>query len=306
MRASDAQPSGRREPRLRAGGAGLVAACALAWAAGAPAAEPDAGRRYPAPAARQGVAVTDDAFYAIDDRAIERYDAPSGALRARYDAGDDPSIVHLNGCTAHDGVLVCAHSNYPGVPMRSSIERFDLRTLAHLGSQPLADAPGSATWVDWSDGHWWVAFAHYAGRGGEPGKGPEHARLWKLDRSWRPLASYAYPPELVARFAGRSNSGGVFGPDGWLLLTGHDAPELYVTCADDASRSLRWLATWPAPIEGQGIAWHPGTRLLWGVVRDARLIVALRPGSDWRVPAVTPPEVCPSGKADKLEPPSGR
>ena len=263
-------------------------------------------RRYPAPAARQGVAVAGDAFYAIDDRAIERYDVETGALRARYDAGDDTSIVHLNGCTARDGALVCAHSNYPGLPMRSSLERFDLRSLAHIGSQPLADAPGSATWVDWSDGHWWVAFAHYAGRGGEPGKGPEHARLWKLDPSWRPLASYAYPAELVARFAGRSNSGGTFGPDGWLLLTGHDAPELYVTCVDDASGSLRWLATWPAAIEGQGIAWDPDRRVLWGVVRDAREIVALRPGPDWPALGSSPIGACPLGKTSKLRAPFGR
>ena len=71
------------------------------------------------------------------------------------------------------------------------------------------DAPGSATWVVQAGGSWWVAFAHYAGRGGEPGTGPEHARLVTLDADFRSLASYAYPPELVARFAGRSNSGGV-------------------------------------------------------------------------------------------------
>jgi hypothetical protein len=242
-----------------------------------------AARRYPAPAARQGVAVADGAFYAIDDRVIEKYDFWSGARLARYDAGDDARLVHLNGCTVRDAVLVCAHSNYPGVPMRSTLERFDARSLAHLGSQPLDGAPGSATWVDWSDGHWWVAFAHYTGRGGVPGKGPEHSRIWKLDPSWRPLASYAYPPELIARFAGRSNSGGAFGPDGWLYLTGHDAPELYVACVDEEAKVLRWLDTRPAPIAGQGIAWDLATATLWGVMRDAREVVAM--------PAFAPREI---------------
>lgn len=288
---------------------GLAVSAALALAGCAHSADPSAPRSYVAPAARQGVAVADDAFYAIDDRVIEKYDARSGARIARYDAGDDASIVHLNGCTVRDGILVCAHSNYPHVPMRSTIERFDAGSLAHLGSQALADAPGSATWVDWSGGHWWVAFAHYAGRGGEPGKGPEHARLWKLDASWRPLASYAYPPELVARFAGRSNSGGAFGPGGWLYLTGHDAPELYVVCVDEGSAALHWLATWPAPIEGQGIAWDLATGTLWGVVREAREIVAV-PARPDRHPAQTgeagQPGLCPAGKTDKLETPFSR
>ena len=281
----------------------LVVAPMLAAAAAAQA--PEGVRHYAAPAARQGVAVAGSAFYAIDDRAIEKYDRESGARLARYDAGDDAAIVHLNGCTVQGDVLFCAHSNYPRVPMQSSIERFDARTLAHLGSQPLADAPGSATWVVRAGDDWWVAFAHYAGRGGEPGKGPEHARLWKLDASWRPLASYAYPPELVARFAGRSNSGGVFGPDGWLYLTGHDAPELYVACVDDAGRALRWLATRPALIEGQGIAWDLATGTFWGVLRDAHEVVAfpLAPEGPASSAAHAP---CPPGKTDKLETPFSR
>ncbi|HEX5064944.1 MAG TPA: hypothetical protein VFY49_02410 [Myxococcota bacterium] len=281
----------------------FIVAPMLALAAAAQ--TPEGVRHYAAPAARQGVAVAGPAFYAIDDRVIEKYDRESGARLARYDAGDDAAIVHLNGCSVQGDVLSCAHSNYPHVPMRSSIERFDARTLAHVGSQPLADAPGSATWVVQAGGSWWVAFAHYAGRGGEPGKGPEHARLVKLDADFRSLASYAYPPELVARFAGRSNSGGVFGADGWLYLTGHDAPELYVACVDDAAHVLRWLATRPAPIEGQGIAWDLATGTFWGVVRDAREVVSFPLAPEGPTPAVAPAP-CPPGKAGKPQPPFGR
>lgn len=272
--------------------AAAVAGCAAA---------PDAGdarvlRRFAAPAARQGVAVAGDSFYAIDDRAIERYDARSGALLARFDGGDDASLAHLNGGVVVAGVLICAHSNYPQLPMRSSIERFDAATLAHLGSQPLSPT-GSATWVDRAQGRWWVAFAHYAGRGGEPGSGPEATRLWQLDDDWRPLASYAYPDELIARFAGRSNSGGAFGPDGRLQLTGHDAPELYVVCLDPAGERLRWLATWPAPIAGQGIAWHPETGSLWGIVRQRREVLELRLAAAGSVPAAPAGSklACPRG-----------
>jgi hypothetical protein len=232
-------------------------------------------RRFAAPAAGQGVAVTDAAVYAVDTRAIEKY-SPTGSLLLRYDAGDDAAIVHLNGCSAHAGVLYCAHSNYPGLPMRSSIERFDAETLAHIGSQPLDGAPGSATWVDRAGQRWLVAFAHYAGRGGEPGRGPEHSRLVAYDTDWRPLASYRYPAELVARFAGRSNSGGIVAGERLLLLTGHDASELYAACIDESAEVLRWTETWPAPFAGQGIALDAEHGSLWGVVRATRELVQVR------------------------------
>jgi hypothetical protein len=77
-------------------------------------------RRVPVPAATQGVAVVDGAFFAVASRTIEKYDY-EGRLRARFDAGADARIIHLNGCSVHAGVLYCAHSNYPGVPMQSSI-----------------------------------------------------------------------------------------------------------------------------------------------------------------------------------------
>lgn len=275
----------------------LLALAMLAFAACSRPDDANVWRRFHAPAARQGVAVAADTFYAIDDRSIEKYDARTGALQLRFDAGGDRTITHLNGCVVVDGVLHCAHSNYPGVPMQSSIERFDAETLAHLGSQPFAAPPGSATWVDRAAGHWWVAFAHYAGRGGEPGRGPEHTRLLKLDDAWRPLAEYRYPPALVARFAGRSNSGGGFGPDGWLYLTGHDAPELYVTCIDEADAALRWLATWRVPLAGQGIAWDHRSRALWGILRARRevLELGLQPGEPLPGPGPRP-VICPEGK----------
>jgi hypothetical protein len=193
-------------------------------------------------------------------------------LLRRYDAGADAAIVHLNGCSAHAGVLYCAHSNYPVVPMQSSIERFDADTLAHLGSQPLVDAPGSATWVDRDGERWLVAFAHYAGRGGEPGRGPEHTRLVAYDTEWRPLESYRYPADLITRFAGRSNSGGVVSGT-VLFLTGHDAPELYAACLDEPAGTLRTVGVFSVPFEGQGIARDPSDGTLWGIVRRTHEVV---------------------------------
>jgi outer membrane protein assembly factor BamB len=234
-------------------------------------------RTFAAPVARQAVAVDGQHFYAIDDRRIEKYAKASGKRVATWSAGDDASIEHLNSGIVLDGRLYCAHSNYPHLPMRSSIEVFDAETLTHRESRPLPYAPGSATWVDRREGRWWVAFAHYAGRGGAPGLGPEHSRLVAYDAAWNETARYAYPPALVERFAGYSNSGGAWGPDGRLYATGHDAAEVYVLSPPAESDTLEWLETRPAPIAGQGIAWDPAEEgRLWGVVRGERRIVVMR------------------------------
>lgn len=254
----------------------LAAAAALAGAAGGGAgSETPEGfvevRRYDAPAARQAVAVDAEHFFAISKRAVEKYERSSGALVHRWQGPKDGPVVHLNSGTILDGVLYCAHSNYPGVPMRSSIERFDAGTLRHLGSRPLPDAPGSATWVVRHDGAWWVTFAHYAGRGGVAGKGPEATTLVRFDDDWRAAASWGFPAPLVERFGRYSSSGGAWGPDGLLYVTGHDAPEVYVLRLPETGSVLEQVAVLPASIEGQGIAFDPAEPwTLWGIVRRLR------------------------------------
>ena len=90
----------------------------------------EARARFDAPAARQAVAVTDDHFYAIGNRRIAKYGRAGGAPVATWKA-ESPSLIHLNSGVVIDGELLCAHSNYPGVPMQSSIERFDPEGLIH-------------------------------------------------------------------------------------------------------------------------------------------------------------------------------
>ena len=251
----------------------------VAWAGCAPAPDADSPARFvekehfPAAAATQGVAVDAEHFYAITTRAIEKRRRTDGGLVARWEARPEDAVVHLNAGIVIDGVLHCAHSNYPGVPMRSSVLRFDPADLSLLGRHALPGAPGSLTWLDRRDGEWWAAFAHYAGRGGVPGKGPADTRVVRFDAEWRPIASYAFPPEVVVRFGTRSSSGGGFGPDGLLWATGHDAAELYALRIPETGAALEWVATWPAPIAGQGIAWDPAEPgALWGIVRGLRLV----------------------------------
>jgi hypothetical protein len=234
-------------------------------------------RRYRAEEARQAVAVDAEHFYAIDDRRIGKYAKRSGERVASWARREGGAIVHLNSGVVLDGRLYCAHSNYPGVPMRSSIEVFDASTLAHLASQDLGLLPGSATWVDRREGLFFVGLGNYAGRGGAPGRGPEHSAVARFDAAWRPLASLGFPAAVVQRFGTRSNSGGAFGPGGLLYATGHDAPELYLLRVPAAGAELELVGILPAPASGQGIAWDPADPgLLWTIRRDAHEVIASR------------------------------
>jgi hypothetical protein len=75
-----------------------------------------------------------------------------------------------------------------------------------------------------------------------------------------------------------SSSGGGWGPDGRLYLTGHDRAELYALRLPASGSTLEYLATIAIPpIEGQAIDWDdsdPG--VLYGVLRRTGEIIALR------------------------------
>ncbi|MBW2267346.1 MAG: hypothetical protein JRH16_02125 [Deltaproteobacteria bacterium] len=237
--------------------------------------------RFATSAATQGVAVDAEHFYAIGTRSIEKYARANGGLVATWDAGDDPRVIHLNGGIVVGDTLFCAHSNYPGIPMRSSILRFDAASLRLRDVRELPLAPGSLTWLDWRGGSWWLAFAHYEGRGGVPDKGPGASRVVQHDAGWNPGRALAFPGEVVERFGAHSSSGGGFGPDGLLYVTGHDAAELHALRVPAHGDTLEWVATVPAPIAGQGIAWDRAPPAsLWGIVRGHRQVRRLDAADD--------------------------
>ena len=140
-------------------------------------------RRFPAHEATQAVAVDAQFFYAIDDAAIGKYQKDTGQGASKWEETPGGPVTHLNSGIVQDGLLYCAHSNYPGIPMVSSVEVFDTAAMTHVRSIPLPPGFGSATWVDRADGQWWVTFAQYAGKGGEAGKGPEGHRSRQVRRS---------------------------------------------------------------------------------------------------------------------------
>ena len=232
--------------------------------------------RTPAPEANQGVAVDAAHIYAVDNSTIAKYDRRTGKQVAVW-KGEAAKFPHLNSCAVIARELVCAASNYPALPMKSSVEVFDPARMVHLRSVDLGDQAGSLTWVDRKDGAWWTGFANYDGRGGAPGRDHRATKLVKFDDRWRPLATWTFPPAVLDRFKPRSASGGTWGPDGLLYVTGHDAAEVYVLRLPRRGQVLEHVATIGAPIEGQAIAFDRAAgRVLFGISRAKREVVGFK------------------------------
>jgi hypothetical protein len=226
---------------------------------------------FPAPEAGQGVAVDAGHFYAIDNTTIAKYDKTTGALVKRWVQEKGGPLVHLDGAMVRDGKIYAAHSNYPQWPMTSSLEIWDAATLEHVGSHSFGINWGSLTWVDFRDGFWWMVFANYDqpyGPNRTPYGNKLNTQLIKFTADFRMVEAWTLPRSILDKFGVMSNSGGSWGPDGSLYLTGHDLGELYRMRLPAAGSVLELVATLPMRVRGQGIAWDrsdPG--VIYGVVR---------------------------------------
>ena len=238
--------------------------------------ESETVRTYAAMEADQGVAVAADRFYAIDNSRIASYDRESGTRLALW-VGDPRLFKHLNSCLVQNDELVCANSNYPGVPMASSIEWFDATSLQHLRSYSLGQGSGSLTWLVPKDDIWWAAFANYDEKGGEPGRDHRFTMLVQFDADFVRRQSWIFPDTVLKRLAPRSASGGVWGDDGLLYVTGHDRKEVYVLSLPQAGAVLKHVATIAISTAGQAIAWDPVlARTLWSIDRASAKVVVSR------------------------------
>lgn len=251
---------------------GRALALVLPWLLTA-AAPPEAVMRIPAVEARQGVASDGIHVYAIDNNRIGKYRIADGARIAWWE-GDKALFPHINSCTVVGRELVCAASNYPLVPMTSSVEVFDTRSLRHLRSHSFGIAEGSLTALDRHAGQWWAVFAHYDGRGGEPGKGVAHSRLVRLDDRFIPQARWTFPAALVARMQPYSASGASWTADGRLALSGHDRQEIYLVSLPPAGSTLVFERSLDVVTQGQAIDWDPRRPgHLWSISRSSRELV---------------------------------
>ncbi|HKK43071.1 MAG TPA: hypothetical protein VJ963_11725 [Bacteroidales bacterium] len=234
-------------------------------------------KSYSVPSSKQAVAVDSAYFYVINNSSITKHQKRDGKLVSAWEDRDS-LIHHLNSGIIIDGKLYTVNSNYPGSPMAGSVEIFDPETLHHIDSHSFGILNGSPTWLDLYEGYWYVAFAHYTGRGSEPGKDNSWTRLVKFDEKWRQLESWIFPEKLIAKFGTKSNSGGIILPEGNILCTGHDNYELYLLEFPIKGYTLMWKETFPVGSYGQGIACEQegDSTLIWGIVKNENMVMVSR------------------------------
>lgn len=228
--------------------------------------------------AHQGVAVDADYFYPVATRGLAKYDKHTGKKVAEWKEKESGPIEHLDSGVIVDNKLYAAHSNYPEIPMTSSVEVWDTETLQHIDSHSFGIKRGSFTWLDRYDGFWWGAFAHYEQFREQTGKDNSWTTLVKFDDNWNALESWVFPVEVLERFHPMSNSGGSWGKDGFLYVSGHDRPELYKMSFPDAGSVLVLEEIIPIESEGQGIAWdRSAENIIYSIHRDRKEVIV----SEW-------------------------
>ena len=251
--------------------------------------------------ARQAVAVDAQHVFAISDRHISKIDRASGKTVLQWSAtGADSPVRHLNSAVVLDDQIYAAHSNWPVIPAQNSIEVWNAATLVPVESIRISGVLTWITWVDWYKGYWWAVLAHYdpavtrppqSSIGSTNSVPSEHAhdkpndppdqrtRLLRMNEQFRVLDTWYFPDALLQEFDSMSNSGGSWGPDEKLWLTGHSQPRAYLVRLPDTGNTLEWTSTVVLPdIEGQGIAWDRSSEapVLFGVRRSRRELVKMR------------------------------
>lgn len=232
---------------------------------------------YPAVEAGQGAAADGSHFYAIVNTAIGKYDKSSGELVDRWMSPRNGPVRHLNSCYADASLLYCSNSNFPEVPMASSIEVFDTTSMEHVQSFSLGILEeGSLTWFDRLGEGWIAGFAHYDAAGGLSYKDHSFASIVRFDDQWRRVGGWMIPESAIDRMQPYAASGGAMGDDGLLYLTGHDRPEMYVLAAPNMGPKLIHIATIAIDVEGQAFAWDKSTeaRHVYGISRPNREVRA--------------------------------
>ena len=76
-----------------------------------------------------------------------------------------------------------------------------------------------------------MTFANYdqkIGPGQTPYGGKANTVVLEMTEAFEPMQSWTLPNEVLDRFEDMSNSGGSWGPDGFLYLSAHDPAEVYI------------------------------------------------------------------------------
>ena len=231
-------------------------------------------RNYDVFSANQAVAVDNEFFYAISNTRIIKYNKQGDSITSQSYAPSSSAsgLKHLNSGVVVNKKLYCAHSNFPSLPMASSIEIFDTETLEHCGSISFGIDIGSCTWILPSDDGWYVFFAHYEKM--QPDRNVSWSQLVKYDFDWTKKQAWILPKELLPKLIPHSLSGAVL-IDGLFYCTGHDAKECYLLKIPDKGSYLEWKGTVPIPFGGQGIAVDESGNL-WGISRKEKKIISTK------------------------------
>jgi len=234
-------------------------------------------RRWKPRGANQGVAVDAHHFYGIGNYVVGKYDKTTGARVAEWVGLRGGATIHLNGGLIQDGQLVLAHSNFPQLPMASSLEYFDPATVQPVKSLSLGIRHASLTSAEKKAGFWWACFAHYNDQGTAPGSDNRSTLVGKFDDTWQLLESWIFPPQVIASWGKSSCSGGSWGDDGLLYTTGHDEKKLYVLRVPKMGVTLDYVTTIDVPFEGQSWAWdRSDPRVIYGIIRRTGEVVVAR------------------------------
>jgi hypothetical protein len=229
---------------------------------------------YQAAEANQGVAAGNGYFFAVDNAVLAKYEIRTGKLVDRWAGAVNGPIRHMNSCLVDAGRLWCANSNYPQIPMGSSIEIFDPASMTHVASRSLGMRDeGSLTWFDRYRTGWIAGFSHYDKNGGVAFKDHSFSSVVTFDAEWRRTGGWLLPESTLARMAPYASSGGAIGPDGWLYLLGHDRPELYVMGRPAMGPVLTHVATIAIEAEGQAFSWAKDrSRVIFTIDRRQHLV----------------------------------
>lgn len=236
-------------------------------------------KRWHVMEANQGVAVDAEHFYGIGNHALVKHRKDTGERVAEWFGPRAGAIIHLNSGWVDGDRLLLSHSNFPQLPMASSLEVYDARSLQPLESHSLGMRLGSLTWAVRHQGFWWACFANYNDSGTTPGFDQRWTHVAKFDDNWQELQAWLFPPQVIATWGDSSCSGGDWGEDGLLYVTGHDAAQLHVLRLPQQGVTLEYVTTIDVPFEGQSWAWDrsaTGERVIYGISRARQEVIVAR------------------------------
>ncbi len=233
-------------------------------------------KRWHVMEANQGVAVDAEHFYGIGNHALVKHRKDTGERVAEWFGPRTGAIIHLNSGWVDGDRLLLSHSNFPQLPMASSLEIYDARSLQPLESHSLGMRLGSLTWAVRHQDFWWACFANYNDGGTTPGFDQRWTHVAKFDDNWQELQAWLFPPQVIATWGDSSCSGGDWGEDGLLYVTGHDAAQLHVLRLPKQGVTLEYVTTIDVPFEGQSWAWDrsaAGERVIYGISRARQEVI---------------------------------